>query len=155
LSLWDFAVSLYGRRSVEEVCLALQDDHDQCVPLFLWRLWALDRVVEAGQLRSAAETARAWEAAVVAPLRTTRRRLRDPVPGVADAARLALRGSVKAAELAAERVLLDALEASTSVRAAPPSNAVEALIELAVLWGEAPPASLLARLAAAAASATG
>jgi uncharacterized protein (TIGR02444 family) len=155
VSLWDFAVALYNRPGVEETCLTLQDDHGQSVALLLWRLWALDRAIDAGQLRAAVLICRAWEGSVLAPLRSVRRGLREPVPGVADPARLALRESVKADELAAEHVLLEALEASTSAYTKPPSDAFEALSELAAIWGGAPPASLLTRLAAAAASARG
>ncbi len=155
VSLWDFAVATYRRPGVEEACLALQDDHRQCVPLLLWRLWVLDRVIDATDLRRAVDVARKWETAVVAPLRSVRRGLRESFPAVADDARLALREKLKAAELLAERVLLESLERLTIAGGSAHADAIAALAELVDAWGGDAPAPLLARLAAAAASATG
>ncbi|MGI9169623.1 MAG: TIGR02444 family protein [Caulobacteraceae bacterium] len=126
MSLWDHAAALYARPGVEAACLRLQDGEGQCVPLLLWRLWTIDegRAIDAGTLERATALARAWTAAAVAPLRRTRRRLKTPFAPVEDAARLALRAQVAASELAAERMLLDALEALT-----PRKNAVGAGVD--------------------------
>ena len=155
VSLWDFAVATYRRPAVEEVCLALQDDHGQCVPLLLWRLWALNRLIDATDLRRAVDVARKWETAVVAPLRSVRRELRESFPAVADDARLAMRERLKADELQAEHVLLESLDRLTIVGDGAPADAADALAELVAAWGGDAPAHVLARLAAAAASATG
>ena len=155
LSLWDFAVALYARPGVEAACLTLQDDHGQCVDLLLWRLWALGRRIGAGDLARAATLARDWEGAVTAPLRAARRALAAPAAGIADSARLVLRGQVKAAELAAERLLLEALEAATPRDPAPPVDVTAALAALAAAWGASAPDAVFADLAAAAGSVTG
>jgi uncharacterized protein (TIGR02444 family) len=34
--LWDWAVAAYGAPDVGDACVALQDSHDQNVPLLLW-----------------------------------------------------------------------------------------------------------------------
>ncbi len=96
MSLWDWAVEAYGRDPA--AWLALQDDHGQNVPLLLWAAWA--GTSEAAVLDRGAAVAREWEGSVTGPLRGVRRRLE---PG-------AVREAVKAAELAAERVLLERLE---------------------------------------------
>ena len=155
MSLWDFALSLYARPGVEAACLTLQDDHAQCVPLLLWRLWALDRPVDAATLGSAVALARDWDERVVTPLRTIRRGLAAPAPPIADAARLSLREAVKASELAAERVLLESLETLTPKDEADGKAAIDALTELAEAWSEPAPIMLVTYLAAAAASVTG
>jgi uncharacterized protein (TIGR02444 family) len=155
LRLWDFAVALYEVPRVQAACLALQDGHDQCVPLLLWRLWALERTFDASLLGSAVSLARDWDRRVVAPLRTIRRGLGAPAPRVADAARLSVREAVKAAELAAERLLLESLEALTPSDEAGRTAAVDALVELVGAWSRPAPITLLTDLAAAAASVTG
>jgi len=155
VTLWDFAVSLYARPGVEAACLALQDDHGQCAPLLLWRLWALDRTLDAATLRSAVVLARDWDKRVVAPLRSVRRGLAAPIPPIADAPRLSLRESVKASELAAERALLESLETLTSTDQTGGKAAIDALVELAEAWSPPAPIMLLTDLADSAASVTG
>ena len=154
MTLWDFAVAAYRRPGVEQDCLALQDEHGQCVTLLLWRLWVLDRKIGASELARAVEVARKWETAVVAPLRSVRRKLREPFLAVADHARMELRERLKADELEAERVLLQSLESLKIAGGSAPADAAGALVELVAMWGGDPPAPLLVRLAAAAASAT-
>ncbi len=155
MSLWDFAVALYGRPGVESTCLTLQDEHGQCVSLLLWRLWALDRPVDAATLASAVGLARDWDERVVAPLRTVRRGLATPAPRVDDGARLPLREAVKSSEIAAERLLLQSLETLTPKVGTPGTPALDALFELVEVWSGHAPITLLRDLAAAAASVTG
>jgi len=59
---------------------------------------------------------------VLKPIRAVRRRLKRPMIGIADEAREGLRHDVKAAELRAERVLMETLEhlAKTLVAECPP-----------------------------------
>lgn len=109
MGLWDWALSAYARPNVAAVCLALQDGHGQNVPLLLAAAWAAAEGRTLDLDRAVALT-RAWEADVVAPLRAARRGLkisRNPIP---DTGREALRETVKAVELEAERLLLRALE---------------------------------------------
>lgn len=108
MSLWNWAVDTYGRPGVAEAALALQDDHGQNVPLLLWA--AFVRTTEPEALNAAAALARTWENTAILPLRGVRRALKAPLPPTPEATREGLRAQVKAAELAAERGLLEALE---------------------------------------------
>ena len=146
MSLWDWTLAVYGRPGVPEACLTLQDAHGQNTSFLLWAVWA-----EAGDpalLERAAAVAHAWEGAVLAPLRTVRRTLKAPAPPVDDGAREGLRDDVKAAELRAERVLMETLEAmSPEARGGTP--ALQALKAASAAWGRPAPDQALAALAAA------
>ncbi len=109
MGLWDWALAAYARPGVAPVCLALQDGHDQNIPLLLAAAWAAEQGRTLDLDRAVAVT-RAWEADVVAPLRSARRALKLSHPPVRDSGREALRETVKAVELEAERLLLAALE---------------------------------------------
>jgi uncharacterized protein (TIGR02444 family) len=145
MPLWDWAVAAYARPGVEPACLTLQDDHGQNVSFLLWAAWA--RTADPARLAQAADIARRWEVLTLGPIRLVRRALKLGFPGVPDLAREALREDVKAAELRAERVLLEALEALTPGPGAAP--ALQALQAATVAWGNAAPAKALAALAAA------
>jgi uncharacterized protein (TIGR02444 family) len=148
VTAWDFAARIYARPGVETICLRLQDDEGQCVPLLLWRLWSVHdgRAVDAGLVERAVAVARTWERSVVAPLREIRRRLKAPLPPAADAVRAVLRDQVAAAELAAERIVLDALDALTPEPGGVHVDALEALLALGAMWGGRPAADDLERL---------
>ncbi|RAK59221.1 TIGR02444 family protein [Phenylobacterium hankyongense] len=146
MSLWDWTLAVYGRPGVPEACLALQDAHGQNTSFLLWAVWA-----EAGDpalLEQAAAVARAWEGAVLAPLRTVRRTLKAAAPPVDDGAREGLRDDVKAAELRAERVLMETLEA-LAPDARGGTAALQALKAASAAWGRPAPDQALAALAAA------
>jgi uncharacterized protein (TIGR02444 family) len=134
---------------VEAACLALQDAHGQCVPLLLWAAWAAaeGRSLDPAMLAKAASLARVWEPSVVRPLREARRALRTPPDG-ADAALTILREQIKTEELAAERLLLKALEAIAGPeRSAPaPASLRTALEAAATAWGACPPETALESL---------
>lgn len=107
MSLWDWALDAYGRPGVAEAALAAQDRDGRIVSFLLWKAWAdPDAATEA----RGAEIARAWSRAAIVPLREARRALKAPAPPVDDAAREGLREQVRAAELQAERLLLETLE---------------------------------------------
>lgn len=152
MTLWDWAVAAYGAPSVSEACLALQDSHEQNVPLLLWAGWtaATGRRPDADDIEGACDIARAWDEAAVAPLRAVRRTLKGPHPDMDAAAREAVRTQVKAVELEAERRLLLALEGlvpaadATAVR--PP---LDAMVEVARVWSRVTPRPALVRLAQA------
>ena len=146
---WDWSLEVYARPGVAEACLDLQDAHGQSVPVLLWAAWAgiEGRALGDDALVEGIALARGWEAMAVGPLRRIRRALRPSMPGIADPAREALRLQVKAAELDAERALMEALEALT-----PSGGGSSAGLERAsAAWGgTAPRAALLdlmARLA--------
>ena len=152
MTLWDYAVALYARPEVEAACLRLQDGDGQCVSLLLWRLWSVHegRAVDARTLERAVEIARAWDGAVVAPLREVRRRIAAPSPPIADAARSVLREEVATAELAAERVLLDTLDALTAAPSGASADVLSALRATGAKWGAPPSEAGLRRLVLAA-----
>ena len=147
--LWDWAVEAYARPGVAEACLTLQDAHDHNPPLLLWSAWvgATGRRPDAEEIEAACDTARAWSASTIAPLREIRRRLKGPIPDVDTEARLALREQIKAVELAAERHLLEALEALAPAPSGPPRPVIDALADTARLWSRVVPRPALAELA--------
>jgi uncharacterized protein (TIGR02444 family) len=159
MALWDWALEVHGWAGVDAALIALQDDHGQCVSYLLWAAWTASagRPLDAASLDRGADLTRRWEGEVTSPLRAARRGLKPAWPGVADAAREALRGRVKADELDAERCLLEALEALSPIGAptgAPAgANVAQALVAASAAWNapngvEAPKAALdhLARI---------
>ena len=146
MSLWDWTLEAYGRPGVAEATLALQDAHGQNTSLLLWAVWAEGPAPEV--LARAVEITKDWDAQVLTPIRKVRRDLKPAFPGVDDGAREGLREDVKAAELRAERVLMEALEhLSGHHRNGTP--ALEALRAASAAWGEPAPDHALAILAGA------
>lgn len=140
--LWDWACAVYADEAVATAGLKLQDRHDQSLSLLLWAAWA--GPTEASMAAEAAEIARGWDRSAIAPLRAVRRGLKAPQAGVDAAAREAVRAQVHAAELAAEKALLDALGRLRPERRA---AAAQALRLAAQAWGHAVPADALADFA--------
>ncbi|BBP56199.1 hypothetical protein PHLH3_58250 [Pseudomonas sp. St386] len=108
--LWSFSLDLYAKPGVEPACLASQDAGAN-VCLLLCGLWLAQRGVACNehrlqQLRLLAEP---WDAEVVQPLRTLRSQWKTSA--LQDTALNDLREQVKQLELAAERQLLERLEA--------------------------------------------
>ena len=145
MDIWDWALEAYGRPGVADACLALQDEHGQNTPLLLWAVWA--EASDPALLARAVQVALSWDAVAVTPLRQVRRALKPAHPPVADAAREALREDVKAAELRAERVLLETLAALGPRGGGAP--ALTALDAASRAWGRAIPRDALAVLAGA------
>lgn len=145
MELWDWALRAYSRPGVPEACLSLQDDHGQNTSFLLWAVWAETSDQQA--LSSAAQIGRAWEARVLAPIRQVRRLLKPAFPPVDDGAREGLREDIKAAELRAERVLMETFESLTRERGGAP--ALAALQAASRVWGKPAPDEALARLAGA------
>lgn len=146
MSLWDWASAVYARPGVTEACLTLQDKHGQSVAYLLWAAWA--RTTDPTRLASAARSARAWEASTVALLRAARRNLSVRSPPVGDAGREALREQVRGVELAAERLILETLEART-VQGRQRASVLESLRGATGAWGGEAPDHMLRELAAA------
>jgi uncharacterized protein (TIGR02444 family) len=143
--LWDWTLEAYSQDGVPEACLTLQDQHGQNTSLLLWAVWA--EVADPARLARAVDVARRWDGLALSPIRAVRRALKPAFDGVADAPREGLREDVKAVELRAERVLMEALEAMTAARGG--AHALEALKAAAAAWGAPPPDAALAALAAA------
>jgi uncharacterized protein (TIGR02444 family) len=146
MSIWEWALEAYARPGVPDACLTLQDVHGQNTSLLLWAVWS--EAADAGLLARAAEAAQRWETVALVPLREVRRRLKAPCRPVADAAREGLREDVKAAELRAERVLMETL-AEIAGEADGGARALDALKAASRAWGPPAPDEALAALAAA------
>ncbi|UTF58869.1 TIGR02444 family protein [Gilvimarinus sp. DA14] len=105
-SLWNFALTVYNRKGVEQICLQLQDEWQVNIPLLLFYLW-LDntgRCLNNNQARQVRELAEHWQKKVITPLRRARRTLKQtPHEGE-------LRQDIKACELQAERQLIEQLQ---------------------------------------------
>jgi len=147
--LWDWSLKVYAAPGVAEACLALQDHHDQNVPLLLWSTWAAatGRRPDAEEIEAACDTARAWSETAIAPLRAIRRTLKGPIPDLDAAAREAVREQVKAVELLAERHLLSALEALAPAPSGEARPAIEGLAATARIWARVVPRPALTLLA--------
>lgn len=146
MSLWDWTLQAYGRPGVPEATLNLQDAHGQNTSFLLWAVWA--EGPDAATLSTAAELAKAWDATVLKPIREVRRALKPPFPPVDDGAREGLRDEVKAAELRAERVLMETLE-TLAGNAGGGRPALAALKAASAAWGGPAPDEALAVLARA------
>jgi uncharacterized protein (TIGR02444 family) len=133
MTLWDWAVRAYAAPGAQTLLLKLQDEQEAPVCLLLWSAWAAaeGRAVDTLLLARADDVAQAWEQRVLQPLRSARRALKDDLTGAAPADRQALRARIGEDELAAERLLLDALEAVTPAPAGAPRPMAEALIAAA------------------------
>jgi uncharacterized protein (TIGR02444 family) len=151
VTLWEFALAAWERPDVRTTCVQLQDEHDQCVALLLWRAWAASegRSVGAGLMRMAIDLARPWERDVVTPPRTVRRALESPFEGLAESARSRLREETGVSELTAERALLDALESMTPAAVGYRGGLARALTVVIEGWNGARADSLALSLAAA------
>jgi len=145
MGLWDWTLGAYSRPGVPEACLKLQDEHGQMTSFLFWAVWA--ETADPGFLARAADIARRWNGLALTPVRDVRRALKPAFDGVPDGPREALREDIKAAELRAERVLMEALEAITPRQGG--AHALDALKAASAAWGTAAPAHALAQLAAA------
>ena len=136
MRLWDFVVAIHRAPGVDEGLIALQDDHGQCVSYLLWAVWTAreGRPVSGAALAEAATLAQAWEGEVTAALRAARRNLKRAWPPMDDRAREAFRERVKTEEFAAERLLLDTLEALTPTSSAAPIAVRGVLAKAMAAW---------------------
>ncbi len=150
MSLWSWALEVYARPGVREELLELQDGQGQNACLLLWAGWcaAEGRPLEPDAIEEAADIARTWEDTAVAPLRKVRRALKKPIADMEPLAREAVRDQIKAVELAAEKALLEGLEASTPPPGGKPVTAEAALALAAKAWAPVVPRAQLSRLAA-------
>ena len=108
--LWNFALKLYARPGVEAACLQWQDQGgDVCLLLCAAWLHERGKVPNEQRARALHALARTWQTEVVKPLRSLRQQWRTA--SAHDEKLASLREQVKGLELAAERVLLERLEA--------------------------------------------
>ncbi|MDP1738359.1 MAG: TIGR02444 family protein [Caulobacter sp.] len=143
-NLWDWTLAAYGKPGAPEAALALQDEHGLNTAFLLWAVWANpDRET----LANGVQTTVLWDETVLWPLRNVRRALKAGRKPFDDAAREGLREDVKAAELRAERVLMETLE--TLGGPADQYDPAGALNRAAMAWSGQAPAEALKRLAQA------
>jgi uncharacterized protein (TIGR02444 family) len=137
----------YAAPGAAPALIALQDEDGASVCLLLWAAWTavMGRSPDADALAEAARLARDWETSVIGPLRAARRglkRLADPAPE-------ALRAQIHDVELAAERALLEALEAAGPCLPSPSADMAQILAAACEAWGAPARHQALAALAAA------
>ncbi|MEW9612583.1 TIGR02444 family protein [Shinella sp. S4-D37] len=119
MRLWDFALDYYRRDGVAAACLALQDQGDVDVNVLIhaiWRAAIRGEAIAQGDVADADASVAAWRQSIVLPLRALRRRLKTGPPPAPGEVTEKLRGRIKAAELDAEHIELDTLEAMTPER---------------------------------------
>ncbi len=147
--LWEWAVRAYAAEGVQAACLDLQDSADQDVPLLLWAAWCArtGRPLDSETLEAAVDLTRAWREQAIAPLRALRQRLKLRHPDLEDTAREAVRTEVKAAELAAERALLQGLADQSPPAGDAPGDLMTALAATSRAWSPRVPRALLQTLA--------
>lgn len=118
--LWDFAVAVYARPGVRELCLRLQDDHGFDVDVLLTAAWAAHQ-----GLRLDAEAAGALDEAA----RPVRERFTIPIRALRRAAAHdpELKQHLLAAELRAERLAIQALHTALPRVSTPGASVAENL----------------------------
>ena len=149
MSYWDWAIEVHGREGVDGALNALQDEHGQCVAYLLWAAWAAQegRVLPPEILAQGAALARHWEGAATRPLRAARRNLKTPAPPITEEARNALREQVRKAEFAAERLLMETLEALAPQPDGGAQDIAGGLLAAAQAWSRQAPEAELRALA--------
>lgn len=127
---WDFSLRVYASDGVAPACLRLQERHDVDVNLLLFSLWlgeAGRAPADAGQLERLRTLVADWHVKVVKHLRSLRRLMKTPFPGIDDGLAQGLRARVQKAEIDAEHVEQIALwQAAEELPAAAPGDRPEA-----------------------------
>lgn len=113
--LWQFAVRTYRQPGVADACLALQDERNADVNMLLFCVWVgtARGALSAQEFDAALSFSSVWNTRVVAPQRAARRWMKSDgcgLTGDASGECLTLRESIKANELAAEKIQLRVLE---------------------------------------------
>ena len=115
-SLWNFTVSIYQKKGVSAACLFLQDSCDVDVPLLLCAgfLVVKGKCFDPAILSALQKQTSPWQRDVVQSLRVVRQKLKSESYPVQIDEGEALRLSVKAAELSAEKIQLNMMEDATA-----------------------------------------
>ena len=125
---WAFALHLYAQPGVADACLKLQDEAGVDVMMALMIIFAAVRhgvLLTPSEIRELDDACRPWREEIVQRLRAVRIRLKtgpSPAPGSATEP---FRSTIKAAELAAERLQNQLLAERLPLRA-PEKDAVAA-----------------------------
>ncbi len=110
---WTFSLDVYTRPGIADACLSLQDQYGCDVNMVLFCCWAAS--TGAGRLDdqimvAAVASVDQWQAEVIEPVRSVRRRLEAELTHVDHETAAELRVEIGAAELHAESVEQDILE---------------------------------------------
>ena len=114
--LWSFALTVYQRDSVAPACLDLQEQCQIDVPLMLCAVFAClqGKAISDEDLTQLQDLAGPWQSDIVQSLRHIRTRLKTGPKPAPNAVTEDLRNKVKAAELAAEKIQLEMMQAWVS-----------------------------------------
>ncbi len=117
--LWDWANEAYKAQHVQQLLLELQDNLALNVNMMLWCLWRGARFGDVGEseMRAAIGLSSAWSEAVTINIRKARRAAAgssSPEISTNNDGKIQLYELLKTAELAAEKIELDALAALTA-----------------------------------------
>ena len=118
--LWSFALTVYQRDAVAPACLNLQEQCQIDVPLMLCAVFAClqGKAISNEDLTQLHDLAGPWQSDIVQSLRHIRTRLKTGPKPAPNAVTEDLRNKVKAAELAAEKIQLEMMQAWVSQLAA-------------------------------------
>ena len=149
-AFWTFSLGFYGRPGVSAACIALQDEYGADVDLVLFALWcaSLGHTLSDAEIAAVDAHIAGGRASVVQPIRAARRALKPAPDGVDASAADALRKSLLANELEAERLQQCAMAAHAPApgTASPASAARDNLAAVARLSAIPPDAASLAAL---------
>ena len=109
--LWDYAVEIYNRPGMSDLCLMFQDECglDICVILFISWCSKQGILIEENLLTQVDQSVSVWNRDVVTPLRGIRRELNLDSKGITQKTVPDFREHLKALELEAEHLELNAL----------------------------------------------
>ena len=119
-NLWSFALTIYQRDAVTPACLDLQEQCQIDVPLMLCAVFAClqGKDISDKDLTRLHNLASPWQNDIVQSLRRIRTQLKTGPSPAPNAVTEDLRNKVKAAELAAEKIQLEMMQAWVSQLAA-------------------------------------
>ena len=119
-NLWSFALTIYQRDAVALACLDLQEQCEIDVPLMLCAVFACieGKAILKEDLTQLHNLASPWQSNIVQSLRRIRTQLKTGPQPAPNAVTEDLRNKVKAAELAAEKIQLEMMQAWVSQLAA-------------------------------------
>src|SRR5262245_19659619 len=104
---WQFALAIYSRPGVADVCLMLQDRIGLDVNILLFATYATIQcswVVTSQDIQAMDAAVQAWRTEAIIPLRVLRRRLKLPLGAIEGEYAEVLRSKVKQTELLAEQI---------------------------------------------------
>ena len=112
-NLWSFALTIYQRDAVALACLDLQEQCQIDVPLMICAVFAClqGKDISDEDLTQLHNLASPWQSDIVQSLRRIRTRLKTGPSPAPNAVTEDLRNKVKAAELAAEKIQLEMMQA--------------------------------------------